>query len=139
LIHLDLHHISLTENIQVEVAVTLVGSAAGVRNKGGIVQQPLHKIEVECLPTEIPEHIELNIEELDVGDSLHVSDITLETGRIVTDEQRTVVSIVPPTVIKEPEPAEVEEGEEPTEPELIGEAKEEEKEEEGEKEKKKEE
>ena len=119
LLHIDLHHISLTENIHVEIPVTLTGSPVGVRTKGGIVQHILHKLEVECLPTEIPEHIELNIENLDVGDSIHVENITLEKGRMVTDLQRTIVTVVPPTVIKEVVPAEEVEEEEVEEPEVI--------------------
>ena len=136
ILHLDLHHISLTENIHVEVPVTLIGSPVGVRTKGGIVQHILHKLEVECLPTDIPEHIELNIENLDVGDSIHVESIILEKARILIEPQRTIVTVVPPTVIKEPEPVEEEkEEEEAEEPEVIekGEVKEEEKEKEEEK------
>ncbi|UCE18637.1 MAG: 50S ribosomal protein L25 [Gemmatimonadota bacterium] len=136
LLHVDLHHISLTENIQLEIPVTLIGTPIGVREKGGIVQHILHKIEVECLPTNIPEHIELNIENLDVGDSIHVENITVEKARVLTEAQRAVVTVVPPTVIKEAVPVEEEKEEEVEEPEVIekGEAKEEkekEKEEEG--------
>jgi len=132
LLHIDLHHISLTENIHVEVPVVLTGTPVGVRTKGGIVQHTLHKLEVECLPTEIPEHIELDIETMDVGDSIHVEDIPLDKAQILTDPHRTVVTIVPPTVIKEVEPVEEVEVE-AEEPEVVGEAKEEEKEKEKEK------
>jgi large subunit ribosomal protein L25 len=124
LLHVDLQHISLTENIHVEIPVILTGSPFGVRTKGGIVQHTLHKLEVECLPTNIPERIELDIENLDVGDSIHVEAITLEKARILTDPQRTVVTIVPPTVIREAVPVE-EVAEEVEEPEVVGEAKEE--------------
>lgn len=132
LLHVDLHHISLTENIHVEVPVILMGTPVGVRTKGGIVQHALHKLEVECLPTEIPEHIELDIENLDVGDSIHVEEVALDKGRIVTDPQRTVVTVVPPTVIKEAVPVEEVKEEEVEEPEVIekGEEKKETKEEE---------
>jgi len=131
-LHLDLHHISLTENIHLEVPVILKGIPIGVRSKGGIVQHALHKVEVECLPTNIPEHFELNIEDLDVGDSYHVEKIEVDNVRILTDPQRTVVTVVPPTIIKEEVPAEeVEVEEEGAEPELID--KKEEKEEETEK------
>ena len=131
LLHVDLHHISLTENIHVEVPVTLIGTPVGVRTKGGIVQHILHKVEVECLPTEIPEHIEIDIENLDVGDSIHVESIELEKASILTELQRTVVTVVPPTVIKEVVPEEEEKEEEVEEPEVIekGEVKEEKEEE----------
>lgn len=135
LLHVDLHHISLTESIHMEVPVTLVGSPTGVLTKGGIVQHTLHKLEVECLPTDIPEHIEINIENLDVGDSIHVESIVFEKGRILTDPHRTVVTVVPPTVIKEAAPVEEVKEEEVEEPEVIekGEAKEEEEKEKGKK------
>lgn len=128
LLHVDLHHVSLTENIQLEIPVILAGTPVGVRTKGGIVQHTLYKLEVECLPTDIPEHVELDIETLDVGDSIHVEDITLDKAQILTDPHRTIVTIVPPTVIKEVEPVEEEVEEEAEEPEVVGEAKEEEKE-----------
>ena len=129
LLHVDLHHISLTENINVEVPVILRGTPVGVRTKSGIVQHTLHKLEIECLPTNIPEHIEVDIESLDVGDSIHVDNIVLDKGRIVTEPQRTVVTVVPPTIIKEAVPVEEVKEEEVEEPEVIekGEGKEEEK------------
>ena len=125
-LHVDLHHISLTENIHMEIPVTLAGTPLGVRTKGGIVQHILHKLEVECLPTDIPEHIELNIENMDIGDSIHVESVILEKARVLTEPQRTIVTVVPPTVIKEAVPVE-EEKEEAEEPEVIekGEVKEE--------------
>jgi large subunit ribosomal protein L25 len=127
-LHLDLHHISMTENIKVEVPIILKGTPIGVRSKGGIIQHALHRVEIECLPMDIPEHFEINVEGLDVGDSVHVRDIVFEKGRILADEQRTVVNVVPPTIIKEAVPAE-EAKEETKEPEVIekGESKEEEK------------
>ncbi|MFQ6091405.1 MAG: 50S ribosomal protein L25, partial [bacterium] len=114
LLHVDLHHVSLTENIHVEVPITLTGSPIGVRTKGGIVQHTLHKLEVECLPTDIPDHIEVDIENLDVGDSTHIEDIVFEKGRILTDPHQTVVTVVPPTVVREAVPAE-----EVEEPEVV--------------------
>lgn len=127
-LHVDLHHISLTENIKVEIPVILKGTPIGVRSKGGIVQHMLHRVEIECLPMDIPEHFGIDVEGLDVGDSIHVADIVFEKGRILTDTQRTVVNVVPPSVIKEAAPAE-EVKEEAKEPEVIekGESKEEEK------------
>ena len=121
ILHVDLQHISMTEKLTVQVPVLLVGSPLGVRTKGGILQHILHELEVECLPTDIPEHIKVDVTELDVGDSIHIRDISVEKVRILTEEQRSIATVVPPTVIKAPEPEEEElvEEEELEEPELI--------------------
>jgi large subunit ribosomal protein L25 len=135
-LHVDLHHISLTQNIHLEIPIIVKGSPIGVRTKGGIVQHSLHKIEIECLPLDIPEHFEVNIDNLDIGQSVHVKDILFAKGRILTDPNRTVVTVVPPTIVKEAAPVE-EVKEEIHEPEVIerGEAKEKEEEKEKDKEK----
>ena len=121
ILHVDLQHISMKEKIIVQVPVFLVGSPLGVRVKGGILQHVLHELEIECLPGDIPEHIEVNVSELDVGDSIHIQDLTVEKVKIITDPQRSVATVVPPTVIKVPveEEVMVAEEEELEEPELI--------------------
>lgn len=119
ILHVDLQHISMKEKITVEVPVILVGSPVGVRTKGGILQHVLHEMEIECLPAEIPEHIEVDVSELDVGESLHIQDLSLEKVKILTEPQRSIATVVPPTVIKVPVEEEVVEEEELEEPELI--------------------
>jgi large subunit ribosomal protein L25 len=105
ILHVDFHAISLTEKISVMVPVHLVGTAKGVK-EGGVLQQNLHEIEVECLPTEIPPHIDLDITQLEIGDSFFARDIPLPEGvTLLTDEGTPVVTIVPPEV--EEAPAEV--------------------------------
>ncbi|MGB9875629.1 MAG: 50S ribosomal protein L25/general stress protein Ctc [bacterium] len=105
ILHVDFHAISLTEKISVMVPVHLVGTAKGVK-EGGVLQQNLHEIEVECLPTEIPPHIDLDITQLEIGDSFFSRDIPLPEGvTLLTDEGTPVVTIVPPEV--EEAPAEV--------------------------------
>ena len=105
ILHVDFHAISLTEKISVMVPVHLVGTAKGVK-EGGVLQQNLHEIEVECLPTEIPPHIDLDITQLEIGDSFFARDIPLPEGvTLLTDESTPVVTIVPPEV--EEAPAEV--------------------------------
>jgi large subunit ribosomal protein L25 len=92
--HVDLHKINLTQNVRVEVAVNLVGSSVGVR-EGGLLDLVLHTVEVECLPNQIPGHIDLDITELTVGHSLHVSDLQVPADvRILADPKASVVSIL---------------------------------------------
>jgi len=121
MIHVDFHRIDLTQKIVVEVLVESNGIPTGVRNDGGILEQMLHHIELECLPTEIPERVVVDVAALGVGDSLHVSDLTLENpeNTIVTDGERTVFAVAAPAVQLTAEEEEVEETEEMQEPELI--------------------
>lgn len=130
MLHVDFHRIDLKRKIVVDVPIHATGSAVGVRIGEGILEQMLHDLEVECLPTEIPDHIEIDVSDLEIGDSLHVSDIVLSGDdlSIVTDDDRTVFAVAAPAVVVEEGEeeedeeglvAEGEEGEEMQEPELI--------------------
>jgi len=132
ILHLDLQHISLTERITVEVPIVLVGTPIGVKDAGGILEHLLREVEVECLPTDIPSKLEVDVSALQIGDSLHVSDIKAERAEILTEADRAIAAVVPPTVLEEPKPAE--EAAEAAEPEVIGAKKEETEGEEGAKE-----
>jgi len=116
-LHLDLQHISLTERITVEVPIVLVGTPTGVKDGGGILEHLLREVEVECLPTDIPSKLEVDVSGLAIGDSLHVSDLKLQNGEILTEADRAIAAVVPPTVLEEAKPAE--EGA-AAEPEVIG-------------------
>ncbi len=139
-IHFDLLGISENEKIKLEVPVSLVGSPVGVK-EGGILQHTMHKLEVECFPRNIPSHIDVNIENLMIGDSVHVSDVEHKDFEILDSADATIVAVVPPTIEKVEVPVEGEEGavpaegEEAAEPEVISKGKKEEEEEEKEKEK----
>lgn len=124
IVHVDFHQISLTKKITIEVPIHLIGSPEGVK-EGGILQHALRELKVECLPTAIPEKIEIDVSHLKIGDSIHVTDIKLENVEILTDPQSSVASVVPPTIFKEAEVAPEAVAEEP---EVITEKKEEEKE-----------
>jgi len=134
ILHVDFHQISLTKKLTLEVPIHLVGEPVGVK-EGGILQHVLRMLEVECLPTAIPDKIEIDVSNLKIGDSIHVGDIRVENVEILSDPKSSIVSVVPPTVFKEAEavPTATEE-----EPEVITEKKEEEKEEERKEEKGKE-
>lgn len=128
-VHFDLIGLTSGETFQLEVPVQLHGTAAGIK-EGGIVQHLIHKLEIECLPKDIPQRIDIDITELKIGDSVHVKDIVLENVTFLDPEDSVIVSVVHPKVEKEPVEAEVTGEEAPTEPEVIGKGKGEEEEEE---------
>jgi len=122
LMHADFQRIALDRMIRVEVSIRTVGVARGVKLQGGILEHPMREVEVECLPQDIPEHIDVDISELDLGKSYRVSDLKVDPAvKILTDPNMPVIAVVAPTVEKVAEPAA--EGavpaEAPTEPELI--------------------
>ena len=131
-VHFDLLGISENETIKIEIPLVLVGAPVGIKD-GGVVQHTMHKVEVECLPKDIPSHIDINIESLKIGDSIHVSDITLVNFEILDNPDSTIVSVVPPAVekVETPETAAVEGAEAVAEPEVIAKGKKDEEEEEG--------
>lgn len=124
-LHVDFYQVHEGESIELEVPVRLVGSAVGVR-EGGILEQPIHDLPVRCLPSQIPEVIELDVSHLEIGDSLHVGDLSLPEG-VETDLEldRTVCAVSAPSILKVEEEEEAEVPEVPegvggeVEPELI--------------------
>jgi large subunit ribosomal protein L25 len=128
ILHLDLQHISLTERIIVEVPIVLIGTPIGVKDGGGILEHLLREVEVECLPTDIPSKLEVEVSALNIGDTLHVSDIKANRVTIKTDAGRAIAAVVPPTILEEVKPAEEAVV---AEPELVKEKKDDEEEGEG--------
>lgn len=124
-IHFDLLALREGEKLTIDVSIVLKGSAIGVK-EGGVIQHSMHKLEIECLPEDIPSHIELDISELKIGDALRVGDIKIKGVEFKADDNIVIVSVVPPAAEKEVAPAE---GEESTaEPEVINKGKKEEEE-----------
>jgi large subunit ribosomal protein L25 len=130
--HIDLHEVRLDQPIQAQVSVTLVGEAAGVK-EGGVLSQVTREINVEALPMEIPDHLELDVSGMEIGDSLRLVDLPAQEGVTYLDdpEETVLASVQVPAAIVEPEPeeeeleegeegAELEEGEEPPEGEGEG-------------------
>ena len=101
ILHLDFHHISLTEKVTVEVTVHLVGTPDGVKNGGGILEHITRTIEIECLPTQIPQHLEADVSALAIGDSIHVRDLNVPNAEVLSDPDTTIATVVPPTVMTE--------------------------------------
>lgn len=128
ILHVDFQEISLTEKLQVDVPLHAKGEAEGVVKDEGVMEHVLWEIKVECLPTDIPEKIEVDVTNMKIGDAILIKDLQAPPGvKILDDPEQTVISVVPPHVEAPPE----EGAEEIAEPELIREKKEEEAAEEG--------
>jgi large subunit ribosomal protein L25 len=123
IIHIDFNEISLTKAIKVNVPVAAKGEPAGVKQEGGSLEHILWEVEVECLPTDIPKEIEVDVSNLKIGDSIHVKDITFPSNvKVITPAEAIVLSVTAP--IKEEIPVAPVEGEAAQEPEVIKEKKE---------------
>lgn len=125
LLHADFYQIVLTEEIETEIPVVLIGEAPGVGD-GGILQHMLRRISISCLPTEIPERLEVDISELEIGGQVTVADIEPPAGvQILSEPESVIAVVVVPTYEEEEEEEEedldlelgAEEGEEETEEE----------------------
>jgi large subunit ribosomal protein L25 len=116
LLHADLRRLSKGEKLEVTVPLHFIGEPIGVKESGGVLDQSIREIKILCDARKIPEFFEVNVENLDVNQSLHISDINFGDGVEVHEAPETVVASV--VVIKEEElePA----TEAPGEPEVIG-------------------
>jgi len=109
LLHVDLYQIAMDEELEVHVPVELVGVPAGV-DEGGVLTQLLYDLHVKCLPDQIPDRLSLDVSNLEIGDGLRVSDLSVPGGVTVLDDLEVpVVSVVAPRVEVEVEEEEVEE------------------------------
>jgi large subunit ribosomal protein L25 len=114
--HVDLQEVRLDRAITASVTVLLLGGedAPGVR-EGGVLSQPLREVNVEALPLEVPEHLDIDVSGMDLGDTLRISDLATPEGVTLLDDPELVIATVTaPTKVVEPEPTEEElaEGEE---------------------------
>ena len=92
-VSVDLHKINMDEKVRVHVPVALVGTAAGVK-EGGMLDVVMHSVDLECLPTQIPEHVEVDVTGLAIGHAIHVGELTLPAGvKALDDPKATIVSI----------------------------------------------
>ena len=107
--HVDFHAISMDDTIQAEVPLEPVGTANGVKNFGGLLEQSLRVLTLECLPRDLPDRITVDISQLNIGDSIHVRDIQLPLGvtaKVPAD--LTAFSVLAPVVEEVPVVAEAE-------------------------------
>lgn len=129
LLHLDLKRIAMDEKIRVMVPIHLTGEAAGVKQQGGILDQVLREVEVECLPADIPTHIDVDVSELVFGAVTRVKDLPNTGGKLkfITDEDQAVAHItsVKEEVAPTPEAAAEAAAAAPAEPEVIKKGKQE--------------
>lgn len=104
--HVDFLQISLKDKLEIQVPVVLTGEAPGVKD-GGIIQQSLREVAIKCLPTEIPDQIELDISNLGLGETLTVGDLNVPAGsEFISDAHEAVVTVISPRVAEDAEEAE---------------------------------
>ncbi len=119
-LHIDFQELVAGEKVTVDLPIVLVGTPEGVRTSGGILDQILREISIEVDPVNMPSHIELDVSQLGINDSLHVSDLKVPEGvEVLVDAEATVCVVSPPHVEEAPVAPEAAEGEAVAEPELI--------------------
>lgn len=129
ILHIDFQRVLMDEAIQLNIPIETVGTPVGVHEEGGVLDFVNREVEVECLPGDIPDAIEVDVSELSIGDNLTAGALTLPKGvTLLEDPERVIVSVAYPDRIEEPEEEAAEEllEAEQEEPEVIGRGKEEE-------------
>lgn len=125
LVHIDFQRVKMDQEVQVSVPIELVGTPEGVRNEGGMIEFVTREVGVVCLPGDIPSSIELDVEQLHIGQHVEVSDLELpDAVQLDADENRVVVSVSAPKLADEEDEEADEEGlleALSDEPELVGE------------------
>ena len=125
-LHIDFHSVSMDEKIQAEVPIEPTGLANGVKNFGGLLEQNLRSLAIECLPRDLPDRIVVDVSELNIGDSIHVRQLPLPAGVTTRiSPELTAFSVLAPVVEEEPVAEVAVEGAAPAGPEVIREKKEE--------------
>lgn len=121
-LHIDFQAVSMNEMLAAEIVIEPVGEANGVKNFGGLLEQSLRSVEVECLPKDLPEIIRVDVSALNLGDSLHVADLPALPGvKYLADADVTVFLVSEPKTTEEAAPVAAEAA--ATEPEVIREKK----------------
>ena len=97
LLHVDLHEVAADEKMRVRLPTLSKGEPVGVKTGGGILEHTLHEIEVECLPSDLPEYIEIDVSHLELGQSVHVGNLTLgDQIRVLSHQELPIFSVVAP-------------------------------------------
>ena len=117
ILHVDFQRISMHEKIKVGVPVKLVGTARGVKEFGGILDHGVREVMVKCLPEEIPESLDIDVTHMEIGNSIHLSEITADYAKLefLDDEHVTLAHVSPPKKLEVLEEAEEEAAEEAAE------------------------
>jgi len=117
ILHVDFYRIQTGVVVELDVPVHVHGTAVGVKDSGGVLEQTIHDLPIRCLPKDIPEEILVEVSGLDIGDSVHVDELDIPEGvEVLLDGRRTVCSVQVPSIAE----VEPEEDEEELEPELVG-------------------
>ena len=133
IIHIDFQEISLKDKLKVKVPIAIKGEAIGVSEEAGVLSQLEWELEVECLPTAIPEHIDINVDELHLNEALCIKDIVIPGDvQILGDPDQVILSVSLPSVEGDAAEGEEEEAGTGEEPELIKKGKKEDEASEGE-------
>jgi large subunit ribosomal protein L25 len=96
-LHTDFYEVTMDEMVTVEIPIHLVGKPEGIK-MGGILEQIRRVVQIQCLPGDIPTRIDVDVSPLKIGDSIHVQDIKVEMGKIISDKNFTIATVVPPVV-----------------------------------------
>jgi len=110
ILHIDFLQVSMERKIEVEIPIRLTGDAIGLK-KNGIVELHLRSIMVECLPSMIPEKIDLDVTNLDIGDSIHANEIVIPGVKVLENLSVAIVTVIPPSVEEKAVTAEAPEAE----------------------------
>jgi len=102
ILHVDFYEVHAGEKITVSVPIRIVGVPDGVRNQGGILDQVLREVEIEVLPSDIPERVDLDVTDLRIGDSRHIADLVIPNAEILEEADTTICVVVAPRVEEEP-------------------------------------
>jgi large subunit ribosomal protein L25 len=119
IIHLDLYEVRGDEEITLQVPVRLIGIPDGVRNFGGVLDHVLRELEIEVLPADIPEHVDLDVTALTIGHSLFVRDLQVPKAKVLNDPDTPICTVVAPRAEEAPAAAAAAEEPAVAEPELI--------------------
>lgn len=121
ILHVDFHAVKANEAVTAEVPIEPKGEPRGVKQGGGVLEQLIHELEVECLPTDLPDQIVVDVSALEIGDHVTVADLNLPKGvTAIPDAEMVVFLVSAPRVAEEETPTEAA----PTSPEVIREKKE---------------
>ena len=121
ILHVDFHEVLATEKLRTKVPVRPVGEPSGVKNSGGVLEYVMRELHVECLPKDLPEIIEVNVEKLEIGQSIHIRDIAAPAGVALIDEKGMTVFLIVAPIAEEVAATPGEAG--AAQPEVIGEKK----------------
>src|SRR5689334_23880293 len=106
IVHLDLYEVRGDEEITLQVPVRLIGIPDGVRNFGGVLDHVLRELEIEVLPSDIPEHVDLDVTALAIGHSMFVRDLKVEKAKVLNDPDTPICTVVAPRTEEAPAPVE---------------------------------